>query len=531
MTGPDTANIPGPSRPARLMAVAALAVAELFLVILAYQVIASIECRQTEIETACRALRSMTARGLSVLTVMAIYFWLRPAAYRALSDATRRSPGHGGWLWVHLAGLILIFLPLPLFGAEEISRAFTPTLILLSLGSLLTVTGALLWVTPLQSWRRWMQGDSYLLPLAFLLGFLVPDLANLIRPLWEWSTLSSLTFFLVFLSLIALGFDVGVDPPTYVIGIDDFYVQIASQCSGVEGIALITIFMGFYALLMRPDLRQRRFWMILYPLAVLASWLFNILRIAILIIIGARVSPEHALNGFHSYAGWLLFTALALLVVIIAHRAPSLHRTPRVKSTGPSLRSDDLAAQIVPFIVMMFSGVLVSAFWATPADGYPLRAALMGLVLIYFLPALRHWATRPSAIAVLTGAAIGVLWIVTAPAATSSDTSTAPDLLWIALRLLGTILLVPIIEELFFRGYILRRLSRDSLVWTVLALTISSLLFGLLHDRFLAGALAGGAFGLLYLQRNKLADPITAHIVANALIAIAALVTAKWALI
>jgi exosortase E/protease (VPEID-CTERM system) len=152
-------------------------------------------------------------------------------------------------------------------------------------------------------------------------------------------------------------------------------------------------------------------------------------------------------------------------------------------------------------------------------------------VLIYFLPALRHWATRPSASAVLTGAAIGVLWIVTAPAATSSDTSAAPDLLWIALRLLGTILLVPIIEELFFRGYILRRLSRDSLVWTVLALTISSLLFGLLHDRFLAGARAGGAFGLLYLQRNKLADPITAHIVANALIAIAALVTAKWALI
>jgi hypothetical protein len=36
-----------PARPTRLMTVAGLAVAELLLVILAYQVMASIECRQT----------------------------------------------------------------------------------------------------------------------------------------------------------------------------------------------------------------------------------------------------------------------------------------------------------------------------------------------------------------------------------------------------------------------------------------------------------------------------------------------------
>ena len=35
---------------------------------------------------------------------------------------------------------------------------------------------------------------------------------------------------------------------------------------------------------------EDRFWLILFPLAVLTSWIFNILRIAILIVIGARVS-------------------------------------------------------------------------------------------------------------------------------------------------------------------------------------------------------------------------------------------------
>ncbi|MFY0617384.1 exosortase E/protease, VPEID-CTERM system [Shimia sp.] len=517
-------------RPTRLMTMAALAVAELLLVIFAYQVMASIECRNTEIETACRALRSMTARGLSVITVMAIYFWLRPAAYRALATAAHAAPGHSAWLAAHVTGLALIFAPLSLFGAEEIGAAFTPTLILLCLGGSMAAAGAFLWITPLNSWREWMRNDSYMLPLALFVGFLVPDLADLMRPIWEWSTLSSLTFFLVFLVLTLLGFDVGVHPPTFEIGIKEFYVQIASQCSGVEGIALITIFMGFYALLMRPDLRQRRFWLILFPLAVLTSWLFNILRIAILIIIGANVSPEHALNGFHSYAGWLLFTALALGVVIVAHRAQWLHRAPLTKTNRASIRADRLAATIIPFIVMMVSGVIVSAFWPNPEDGYPLRAALMIAVLLYFWPAVRDLCQSPSALSLAVGVLIGIIWIATAPNSTEVI-GERPDVAWIILRLAGTILLVPVIEELFFRGYILRRLNRSNLAWTLVAVTVSSLLFGLMHDRAIAGTLAGAAFGLLYLQRRRLADAIAAHIAANALIAIAALWTAKWALI
>ncbi len=519
-----------PARPTRLMTMAALAVAELLLVILAYQVMASIECRQTEIEAACRALRSMTARGLAVLTVMALYFWLRPHAYRALTDRTADQPGHRMWLLGHLLGLALIFSPLPLFGAAEISRAFTPTLILLTTGGVLTAAGAVFWVTSASTWRNWMRNDSYLLPLALLIGFLVPDLADLMRPLWEWSTLSSLTFFLVFLVLTLSGFDVGVHPPTYEIGVEGFWVQIASQCSGVEGIALITIFMGFYATLMRLDLRQKRFWLILFPLAVLASWLFNILRIAILIVIGARVSPEHALNGFHSYAGWLMFTALALGIVLIAHRAQWLHRAPLPKHTTAPLREDSLAAKIVPFIVMMMSGVFVSAFWPEPDAGYPIRAALMALALLFFFPALCLVWRKPSLESVAVGLVIGVAWIITAPTQNLPITET-PTVVWIATRLLGTILLVPIIEELFFRGYVLRRLHRDNVLWTVAAVAISSLLFGLMHDRLFAGTLAGVAFGLLYLRRSETSDAIAAHVIANATIAIVALLTAKWALI
>ena len=36
------------------------------------------------------------------------------------------------------------------------------------------------------------------------------------------------------------------------------------------------------------------------------------MRIAALVLVGTRVSPEVALGGFHSQAGWLAFNALAL---------------------------------------------------------------------------------------------------------------------------------------------------------------------------------------------------------------------------
>lgn len=523
---PQTAR---PVRLRRLTAMALIAVAELGLIILTYQLMASIECGQTEIELACRGLRSMPARGMSVLTVLALYFWLRPEFYRAFSKTVSAQPGRTLWLAVHGLGLALIFLPLPLFGPAEITQTFAPTLALMSAGGLMATTGAVFWITPLRQWNTWLRRDRYVVPLAVLCGFLLPDFANLIRPIWDLSSLSSLTFFLVYLSLQTLGFQVGVDPDIYVIGVDGFFVQIASQCSGVEGIALITIFMGIYAVLMQGTLRQARFWGLLFPLAVLCSWLFNILRITILIVIGARVSPSHALNGFHSYGGWLMFTALALMVIAVAHRAAWLQPRPEPAQALSELNHDQIAAQIVPFIVMMLTGVVALTFWADPDVTYPLRIALMGGVLLYFRPALVALLQRPSRLSVLAGLAVGVVWLISAPEVSTSD--RFPSTAWILFRVVGTIVVVPIIEELFFRSYLLRRLNWNGALGTCVAVAVSSLLFGLLHDRILAGSLAGVVFAAIYLRRSSTTDAIAAHMVANTVVAVMAVLSMNWALL
>jgi CAAX prenyl protease-like protein len=57
---------------------------------------------------------------------------------------------------------------------------------------------------------------------------------------------------------------------------------------------------------------------------------------------------------------------------------------------------------------------------------------------------------------------------------------------------------------------------------------VSSLLFGLLHQRWLAGSVAGMAYALAYYRRGKLTDAIVAHALTNLLITLSVLATGDW---
>lgn len=67
--------------------------------------------------------------------------------------------------------------------------------------------------------------------------------------------------------------------------------------------------------------------------------------------------------------------------------------------------------------------------------------------------------------------------------------------------------------------------------WRLVALAVSSALFGLMHGRWWDAALAGLVFGLLALWRGRLADAVWAHVMANAVVALVALLRGDWALI
>ena len=98
-------------------------------------------------------------------------------------------------------------------------------------------------------------------------------------------------------------------------------------------------------------------------------------------------------------------------------------------------------------------------------------------------------------------------------------------------RIAGTVLFVPVIEELFFRGYLQSRLDIGGWPGKALAIVVPTAAFAALHGRYLEAGTAGVIFALLVMRRGRLADAIAAHAVANALIAAVAAWRGDWGLI
>jgi exosortase E/protease (VPEID-CTERM system) len=514
-----------------------LYVIECLSVIVGFQIFAPIDCRATGIETECRALRSFFVSALCVMVGIGLFMYRQKSAWRRFVDLTQKSDHRHTWAMIHFFGISTIFLPLLIIPKAELNQDFIYLFLALSVGGVLATLGGLFWLLNPRRWWMWLKTDSFLLVLICALAAMIPYLAKLIEPIWAIELISTATFQAVAFLLSGLQQDVFVDPIRAWIGLPNFVVAVASQCSGIEGLALITGFMAIYAILFRDTLRQRRYWSVLWPLALMISWVFNILRITVLIMIGEYVSPDLAVNGFHSFAGWLLFTILAIGVLLAAQSVPALHRRSLVSRRVGNLRYDPVAALIVPFILFMLSGVIVQAFWKYPALGYPLQVAIMSGALFWMRRALFpqiKLSFDPVSIGI--GLLVGLIWVWFSgdPQRNALGVETLGGIafiFWALCRTLGTTLLVPLIEEAFFRGYVLARLDTGRPLARVVGVALSTLLFALLHGRIILAGIAGLLFATAMLRRGRLGDAVAAHMVANATVVLAAWSTGQWSLI
>lgn len=93
-------------------------------------------------------------------------------------------------------------------------------------------------------------------------------------------------------------------------------------------------------------------------------------------------------------------------------------------------------------------------------------------------------------------------------------------------RLVGAIVLVPVMEELFWRSFVMRwAQSADFLALAparigLRALLVSAALFAIEHHLVAAGFVAGLAYGELYRRTGNLWVVIVAHAITNALLEI-----------
>ncbi len=360
-----------------------------------------------------------------------------------------------------------------------------------------------------------------------------------------WLPLNRSTLWLVN-AILRLIFEVTIyEPDRFHIGTSKFAVYLAPQCSGFEGMGLIAVLITAFLWISRRRLRFPWAFALL-PIGVGAIWVINAVRIALLVVLGTCVSGAVAMSGFHSQAGWLGFNFVGLGLITLASRS-SLVLDPGEQCTAPRARSQS-PAYLLPLLTLVALG-MVGAAMTTGFDWfYPMRVLTAGGVLWHYRRDYDdiRWSVSMPAIAV--GVAAFVVWMVLEPmapviSATAGDPTVglaaAPKIwtiIWVVFRVVGSVFVVPLAEELAFRGYLMRRLIAadyqalpiGTFSWP--SFLISSLLFGMLHGRWLAGTVAGLLFALVVYRRGRLVDAIVAHAITNALIAVTVLMAGHWSL-
>jgi exosortase E/protease (VPEID-CTERM system) len=363
-----------------------------------------------------------------------------------------------------------------------------------------------------------------------------------------WLPAAEITFRLVNLLLKPVLPGLVSDPITRVLGTSRFAVQIAEVCSGLEGVGLMLAFCTAWLWFFRRDYRFPRA-LVVIPIGVIAVFLLNALRIAVLVLIGNAGYERVAVVGFHSQAGWIAFNLAALGIAILAHTNPWLsreaaeRRARRVQTQGRAVGNNPTAAYLMPLLAILAAGMIARSLSSDFELWYPLRLGAATAAL---------WIYRRSYVGVnfgfswrgpVMGALVFALWTASAAwLGTSADEPAALAALspglrgaWIDSRLIAAVVTVPLAEELAYRGYLLRRLTTvhfESAPYSAArwpALAVSALAFGVVHGRFwIAGTIAGLAYGALAMRTNKLGESIAAHATTNALIAAEVLLFRHW---
>lgn len=412
-------------------------------------------------------------------------------------------------------------------------------------------------IAPLRLWKSLLLSEKKFLFLGLLAGTGSLLVSSTSQSLWE--PLSDATLAIVVLILDCCFSDVVINSSLRLVGTSTFSVEIAPQCSGYEGVGLLLIFLSLFFVIFRDRLRFPQAWFLM-PVGITAIWLGNSLRIAVLIAVGTLVSPSIAMGAFHSQAGWIFFNTISLALAWVALQAPFFSRTEQTRRTTsfqiPSI------PYLAPFLILLALNLVLATFVSEFDWMYPIKIAGTCLALAVCAPAqgyssllcmpvrFRSRQVRFSAIlssfvpAVLTGLLVFLIWVPLVWNATQGVNHQIPEaltnsssllaLLWIWARVIGSVVVIPLVEELAFRGYLMRRLCSDHFErlpysaapwWTVLA---SSLLFGLMHQAWFAGTLAGLVYALVCRRRNSLMDAIVAHGVTNGLIAAMVLTCDAW---
>jgi hypothetical protein len=216
----------------------------------------------------------------------------------------------------------------------------------------------------------------------------------------------------------------------------------------------------------------------------------------------------------------------------------------------------NLLLRVIPFAAFM---LLLALRGAAPEDGgwgfdprwlYGATVLVVGGLLAAFWReygelSRQNWpGSRELLLSVAVGAAVFVAWtLLDAPWMVIGEqgTSFVPldgdgrrELPLIAARFVGAALVVPVMEELFWRSFLMRWIQHprfetvDPRRVGPRAIVLSTFVFVLAHTMWLAAVVAGLAYAWLYIRSGTLWAPVLAHAVTNGALGAWVVATGQW---
>jgi CAAX prenyl protease-like protein len=201
--------------------------------------------------------------------------------------------------------------------------------------------------------------------------------------------------------------------------------------------------------------------------------------------------------------------------------------------------SNPIVARVAPFLIFL-ALTYGEKFGPAAAEWFYL---VKTLVAVWLICAMRpfviemRWAISWEAVVV--GILVCVMWVGLDPyyphylrigATGNPGDAFGQDsaLAWffIGVHILGMTLVVPPIEEVFYRSFIYRYLARQNFLSMPLGRFVpfpflaTAIAFGISHNEWLAGILCGLAYQWLVVRKNRLGDAMTAHAITNFLLGV-----------
>lgn len=215
---------------------------------------------------------------------------------------------------------------------------------------------------------------------------------------------------------------------------------------------------------------------------------------------------------------------------------------------------------ILPFAVFMAGLALVSAVGVfAPEQGgglwvsdpkywvYPLQTVVCGALLVWFWKSYAwgerwHVAAGVVAGAVVLGIWIAPQWLFGAEARTDGfnpDTfANSPALWWatVALRFVRLVVVVPLLEEIFWRGFLLRYVVKEDFTnvpfgtFSTFSFGIVTVMFALAHwgPDFVPALLTGAIYNFVAVRTKSLASCVIAHAFTNLGLGLYIMQTRQW---